>query len=1262
VRNQKTEEIDPNFSIQTWHYTPIGVMDHHTDMQNASGYGSLSGTMYSYFYDSAGHLMEQTNTLGQDISYTYDIDGRLAQISDSGNTTSSLVQSADVLTTYTYDTSDRVTEETVEVDGKDQQDTISHYDADGRLESVSDLDDYQLTYAYDAAGNRTLIETSYQDHQNHQKLQTLYYRYNANDRVIISEGVATTGSVADLTITAAQGQVLTYDAKGQRITARSAGQKFAITNILQNGTHIGQSVVAQNTADGTATQQYVYDGLGRLKSVGQQADFYLHENATNTTTFVGTGFTDTDEKVYDKDSRVKTETNFTAATTGFDATATTSQCDDDGRVMSQTTTRNGQTQAVVTYGEANHNSGSWSLGFDPAGVLRAYAVTFYSGGTAQYTTTHNLSYELGGSYLQTRETVTSSGSGAPGPGGTTRIYNVNGALVQESDDNLPNNTRYFANDDTGHVLATIQGKYDGIGGDPTLSAAWDAALSRNTQTGAFDSQKAQYFFYAAGNYIGSFGQLTSSDGSFVANFDVNYTPVSSSYPASTPANVVVQSGDTLRTIAARIFGDANLWYLIAQANGLTDPNSAPAAGTTLIVPNKVVSLSNTSDSFKPFDLSQAIGDTTPYQPAPPPKDSGCGVFGQILEIAVAIVVTYFTAGALTGLAPVIAGAIGGVAGSVAGQVVAIADGDQKGFNWKSVAIGAIAGAVGGELGGSGFGKAIGQDLQLTGDALKYGATAINAAAGSVITQGISVITGLQQQFSWSSVATAAIAAPLVQAVDGHLGINTNPDTNTAADRFEASLVSTAANGVVSAAAQLAFGGKIQTVSLLANAFGQVLGNSFVSLDETTPTIAVSADQEKEALDQIAKGAAETADDVNARVKSDNAEYFASQEQADANAKLVIQQSADDLNASLARSMAELSRMPQINFPADPVDPVVAAEYAARGGNTVDFLAAQAQRSGSSMDHGSADSRTAEQESATGTIGPDTGLADHLYWIGKAWLHGDLSTGDAIGMALDNTGYAYKNSDTAQGAVQISGGVAEVAGAVGITAASGGTGAIVGVPLAFHGGDNIGTGINRILYGDPQNTFTYNAVDALTGSPTAARAVDTFIPLLGAVAGAAGAVDALSSATSAAATSETTGALTNLGDANAVTNGSMLNKFGPKPGFSGVYNPESGRFLAYPSGETVMADGSKPVNLVEQFGGHRAVNQTLSDLLDVNPRSNLGFSFVTESDGTVSIGFNSGSVNINSLAGNGTRTVPLQYQQPIADALQKAMGLKVVLPR
>jgi len=940
VRNQKIQEIDPESSIQTWHYTDLGVLDHHTDKTTTGGadYGTLSGTSYTYTYDKAGHLQEQTNTLGQDLNYTYDIDGRLTEIFDNGTAASSLVQSSNVDTSYTYDTSDRVVEEIVYVDNKEQEDTITNYDALGRIESTRDLNDYQLTYAYDAAGNRTIIEAAYDDHNGNLQNQTLYFTYDAANHVLISDGIETTGAAPKVTIDATHGQRLTYDAKGQRATAQSGGQKMIVTAVVQNGSQVGRSVGAQTTSDGLATQQYTYDGLGRLGSVGQQADFYTLDEDANTTTFNQSGYQATSTKTYDKASHVLTESNFTPAsgvtTTGMNDVETVSDYDADGRVMHQTTYKNNVIQALVTYGESNHNNGSWTLGYDAADVLRAYSVQFFSNGTAQYTTTHKLSYQLGSSYVETREAVSSTGTNAPGPGGANRKYNVNGALVQQSDDNLPNNTRYLANDDTGHVLAAIQGNFST---PASLSAAWDEALART----AGNSVKAEYFFWSNGNYLGSFGQLQSSDGSFTANFDVNYTPVSQGYPADTPANVVVQSGDTLRTIAARVFGDAGLWYLIAQANGLTDPNSAPAAGTTLIIPNKVVSLSNTADSFKPFDLSQAISNTSPYQPPPPPQHSGCGVFGQILEIAVAIVVAYFTAGALSGLAPAIAGAIGGVAGSVASQAVAIADGDQKGFNWKGVAIGAIAGAVGGELGASGFGKAVGGELQLTGDALKYGASAINAAAGSVLTQGIGVVTGLQQQFSWSSVAAAAIAAPLVQAVDSHLGINTNPDTNSYTDRFQASLVSTVTNGLVGAATQLAIDGKVQTVNLEANAFGQILGNSFVSLDTRTPNISVNAEQQQGAFDQIAQGAAETAADVDARVASDNSRYFEFAQKADAAAMLGIQQSADTLNADLAQSMASLSRLPQINFPdeAPPIDPIVAAEYAARGDRTFNFVGA-----------------------------------------------------------------------------------------------------------------------------------------------------------------------------------------------------------------------------------------------------------------------------------------------------------------------------------
>src|SRR4029077_2466225 len=122
------------------------------------------------------------------------------------------------------------------------------------------------------------------------------------------------------------------------------------------------------------------------------------------------------------------------------------------------------------------------------------------------------------------------------------------------------------------------------------------------------------------------------DGLIKANFDVNYTPVSSNYPASTPSQVSAQQGDTLRSIAARVFGDASLWYVIAEANGLTDPDAALEAGQPIDIPNKVLSLSNDAQSFKPYDASLALGDTTPTQPFP---KGGCGVLGTLVLAVIA---------------------------------------------------------------------------------------------------------------------------------------------------------------------------------------------------------------------------------------------------------------------------------------------------------------------------------------------------------------------------------------------------------------------------------------------------------------------------------------------------------------------------------------------------------------------------------------------------------------------------------------------------
>lgn len=272
------------------------------------------------------------------------------------------------------------------------------------------------------------------------------------------------------------------------------------------------------------------------------------------------------------------------------------------------------------------------------------------------------------------------------------------AFLQYSDSKDANKNRYFANDAQGQALTVIQGNFDGKNGHLNVGQAFDNAVAR---TG--NLVKAQYFFSANGQTVGSFGQLTDEDGDFKANFDVNYTPVSEQYPASVPSQVIVQRGDTLRLIAARVFGDASLWYVIAQENGLTDPDAALEEGTLLRIPNEVVSPSNSAWSFKPFDVSDAIGDATPTQPAPVQKKKKHGGLRGFLEtlvvIVIAIVVTVYLGpviGEAVGSALGAAGSVGCAAGyavgygigagigSAASQGAAIALGVQEEFNWKAV--------------------------------------------------------------------------------------------------------------------------------------------------------------------------------------------------------------------------------------------------------------------------------------------------------------------------------------------------------------------------------------------------------------------------------------------------------------------------------------------------------------------------------------------------------------------------------------------------
>lgn len=248
-------------------------------------------------------------------------------------------------------------------------------------------------------------------------------------------------------------------------------------------------------------------------------------------------------------------------------------------------------------------------------------------------------------------------------------------------------------------------------------------------------------------------------GSTYADFDQAYDAVNASNSGNGTARYTVRQGDTLQSIAASLFGDASLWYIIGEANGLTS-TSALSAGQSLTVPGKISNFHNNADTFRPYDASKAIGDTAPTTPRPPKKANGCGVFGQILLAAVAIAVTAIIAPAGAPLLTQIGAA---VAGSVVSQGVGLATGIQDKFSFKGVALAALSAGVSGgldKLGNLAQAGKIGGGLAKASKFLTSGSQLANFARGAltnVLTQGVATVTGLQQRFDFTGVAAGSLA-------------------------------------------------------------------------------------------------------------------------------------------------------------------------------------------------------------------------------------------------------------------------------------------------------------------------------------------------------------------------------------------------------------------------------------------------------------------------------------------------------------------------
>ena len=352
--------------------------------------------------------------------------------------------------------------------------------------------------------------------------------------------------------------------------------------------------------------------------------------------------------------------------------------------------------------------------------------------------------------------------------------------------NARDRTIYFIHDGAGQIIR--RDEIDGSSTDGDPHEAWyrfngrELGYTGNNGTSDLTADSAVQDRRQVETPAGAFrnGQATGSSHS---DFSVSYDPLNSYNQGSTAGSYVVQqSGESLRSIAQTLWGDAALWYKLAEANGL-QAEAALVEGQRLNVPASVTRSSHNAATLKPYDANEAVGNVSPTSPKPK-KANKCGVFGQILLAAVAIAVTVVLkvpiAGALNGgtaaagsaaaasslggavaaasaatvsTAATIAGtALAATVGSAVSQGIGLAAGIQSSFSFKGVAMAALSGGVTAGLGGT-FGAG-------------WAGAAARGALSSAITQGVGVATGLQDKFSWTGVAVAGVGAGAGEFIGG----------------------------------------------------------------------------------------------------------------------------------------------------------------------------------------------------------------------------------------------------------------------------------------------------------------------------------------------------------------------------------------------------------------------------------------------------------------------------------------------------------------
>ena len=725
----------------------------------------LGGNAFTMSYDKAGRLTSRAAPANETLTYSWLNTGLASTVSSSAGTVS----------TYGYDAAgNRLTEDTVKNGTTILQDATAVYDALGRMTSWTETGSAtapaaSVVYSYDAVGNirrsvSTFVTLDPQGAVSGSSSRDYWYRYDSMNRVVTDKGMlsGTAGASGTVIVRGTQGIGIDYlyDKAGQRV---KASRSLTIESQEQIFVFNDPSIPNQFPQDGInghyETQTVFYPG------VRHEQYSYTAAGALETVRIAQSGYQQTFPTGY-----VVTDPPATGALKGsytYDAMGRlTRQIDwiGDGA--------NAAYDRQVTYNAKGQATGETVASKQGSATITSTIVNDYGTGTG---------YALG-AVLSSEADVARNGIDADAPDtlSTTSYGWYDGAVASssshDSDTGSSSNTVYtnaysyggfgqlssvqisdgrartvtFTNDLHGQAIRRDEADANTTTGDP--HEMWYRFAGREMgyvgnngtlETDYLTSINTRQFTQGTGPFRHGMAQGASH-----ADFAPAVQAINSYEQGSAAGSYTVRGGETLSSIAAQLWGDSSLWYKIAEANGVSAAN-ALVEGQRLTLPAGVMKNSHNAGTFRPYDPSEVIGELSPTTPKPP-KNNKCGMMGQIMLTAVAMAVTAILPQVSAVFQGVMGNILGAMAGSAASQGVGVATGIRDKFDFKAVAMTGVSAGI-----GAGVGSVLGQ-AGVAGS--KVLTDVVRGVAGSAISQGIGVATGLQKKFDFAGVAAAGLGA------------------------------------------------------------------------------------------------------------------------------------------------------------------------------------------------------------------------------------------------------------------------------------------------------------------------------------------------------------------------------------------------------------------------------------------------------------------------------------------------------------------------